>query len=113
MNMEKNNELLQFCRYYKGEDKCPFENEDLRLYWDLERVYVKNEGKIGGEKELYQAINGKTYSGIPYELLMVFFTSWAKGIYDIKANIANFYAFIDDYLFVASDYIAKDKLANQ
>ena len=39
-NMKKNNELLQFCRYYKGEDKCPFDDKRCR-WWEYEKKWVE------------------------------------------------------------------------
>lgn len=39
----KREELLQFCRYYKGEEDNPYENGDYKgFYWQVESMYVEN-----------------------------------------------------------------------
>ena len=39
--MEKN-DLIKFCRYYKGEDVCPFLNDLIirRIAWEVEKTWV-------------------------------------------------------------------------
>ncbi|MCD7721306.1 MAG: hypothetical protein LUI09_03660 [Prevotellaceae bacterium] len=35
-------ELLKYCRYYKGEEKCPFKEGDNRgFFWYAEKDYLK------------------------------------------------------------------------
>lgn len=106
----KKEELIQNCRYYKGEEKCPFETYPLDLFWGLERVYVENGGEAGGEASYYYRIGGKTYPGIPNNLVTVMFTSWGKYADDIKSSISHFYKMIEEYLEIPSDHYAKDKL---
>ncbi|MCD8303049.1 MAG: hypothetical protein LUC44_08560 [Prevotellaceae bacterium] len=37
------NELLKYCRYYKGEEDCPFKEGDVRgFFWFTERMYFRN-----------------------------------------------------------------------
>lgn len=103
-------ELIKQCRYYKGQAKCPFSHSDIAWFWDMERVYVKNEGQFYGETELYHNLKGKKYKSIPYNLLMVMFTAWAKYETDIKENIEKFYKLVDLYLDFVSDHIPKDKV---
>lgn len=91
-------DLLRHCRYYKGEDKCPYEKFPLAWYWDMERVYVQNGGQFTGEADIYNAINGKHFKDIPDSLLYVMFTSWGKYTYDIKDSMDDFYNRISDYL---------------
>lgn len=95
-------ELIKSCRYYDGK---PFDNhgyehlyeevgddEETKAnkeclsnrYWfhDMERVYVSNilrRGIFGGE---YRRGHGPIHPQIPYDLLDVMFTSWAKWEYD-------------------------------
>lgn len=76
----------------------------------MERVYVMHNGKFDGESEYYKAIGGKTYSGIPSDLLMIMFTSWAKYTYDINKEIEDFYLLVDDYLFIANSHFPSDKM---
>ncbi len=113
--MSKRDELIKQCRYYHGEKKNPYqsppiEDERLSWFWDMERVYVMHNGKFDGESEYYKSIKGKTYPGIPYSLLMVMFTSWAKQSYDMKNEIQGFYTLVDYYLFTANDHFPEDKI---
>lgn len=34
-------QLLKYCRYYKGEKECPDENIEMYRYWNTERVWVE------------------------------------------------------------------------
>ena len=104
-------ELIKQCRYYNGNKGNPFiGNNHMSWFWDMERVFVENNGKQGGETDYYEAINGKKYKGIPYPLLTIMFTSWAKYTYDIKASINDFYKLVDEYLFIANDHYPEDKI---
>ena len=103
-------DLIKDCRYYKGEEECPFETFPLDWFWDCERVYVNTDGALGGEASYYKNIDGKQYSGIPYNLVTVMFTSWGKSAYDIRRSMANFYDLMEEYLDIPSDHYAKDKL---
>lgn len=41
--MEKN-DLIKFCRYYKGEDVCPsFEDQNIRMLWGYERSWMMEQ----------------------------------------------------------------------
>lgn len=33
-------DYLQFCRYYKGEEKSPYKNDMQSLLWDYERIWI-------------------------------------------------------------------------
>lgn len=37
----KKKDLLRFCRYYKGEEECPFKNDHKARLWDYEKVWLK------------------------------------------------------------------------
>lgn len=39
---DKKQELLSFCRYYHGEDECPFDGGVKPLLWDYERVWLSH-----------------------------------------------------------------------
>ena len=109
----KKEELIKQCRYYSGEEKCPFNEENMQWFWDMERVYVKTEGKFVGEAELYHRLKGRRYTGIPHNLLMVMFTGWAKYVDDyLEKHIEIFYDLMEVYLDIVSDHISKDKIPN-
>lgn len=101
-NMRRD-KLIKQCRYYKGQTENPFTDGDIAWFWDMERVYVKNEGKPIGEHEVYRNIHGRKFKGIPYNLLIVMFTSWAKSAVAISANIDKFYDLMDLYLDFVSE----------
>lgn len=105
-------ELMSHCRYYRGGNN-PNTDGDMAWFWDMERVYVKHGGEFKGEEDYYNRINGKEYKGIPHALLMVMFTSWAKMVYDIKAEIDKFYSLVDEYLFIPNDHFPEDKIPNE
>lgn len=108
----KKEELIKQCRYYKGQEENPFIGSDIAWFWDMERVYVKNGGNFTGEREIYQNLHARTYTGIPYKLLMVMFTGWAKYVVDIEKNLSKFYDLMELYLDFVSDHISKDKIPN-
>lgn len=37
-------DLLKFCRYYKGEDDCPFKNSPQFYIWTIERDWISEMG---------------------------------------------------------------------
>ena len=95
--MNKKEELIKQCRYYKGEKECPFDGEK-GWFWDMERVYVSHDGEFDGEQDYYERIRGKKYTDMPFAMLIAMFTSWGKYTYDIANEIDNFYGLIDKYL---------------
>lgn len=108
------NDLIRQCRYYRGQESNPNpDNDSIAWFWDMERVYVEHGGKFKGEADYYKAIKGKKYPGIPFDLLMVMFTSWGKTVYSIKDSIDKFYKLIDEYLFIPNDHFPEDKIPNQ
>ena len=75
----------------ENQEVSPFNDGTMDWFWHMERVYVSSQGKFVGEREYYKRINGKNYPGIPFDLLMVMFTSWGKTTYSIQDSINNFY----------------------
>lgn len=103
--------LLEQCRYYSGEQECPFSSNALKRYWNLEQVYVEQGGKLNTlEDGLYKSLGGKEYVGIPRALLITMFSYWGKGTYDLKAYINSFYELIDTYLEIVAEQFPKDKI---
>ena len=39
-NKMDNKDLLTLCRYYKGENICPFKDQDKVMFWGYERQWV-------------------------------------------------------------------------
>lgn len=104
-------EAISKCRYYSGEEECPFVTDALRHYWEMERVYVAHRGELDKElMELYRSIGGKIYNGIPPALVVSMFGYWAKGAYDLKRELPQFQKLVEEYLQVASDHFPPDKI---
>lgn len=103
----KREDLIKQCRYYSGEEECPFTEERMQWFWDMERVYVKSGGNFVGETEVYHKLKGRKYTGIPHNLLMVMFTGWAKYETNIERNLESFYDLMEVYLDIVSDHISK------
>lgn len=102
---------IRKCRYYSGEDECPFQIDRLRFFWEMERVYVAHEGETNEpENQYYRAIGGKDYPSIPRGILINLFFVWGKGVYDIKEHLTDFYAIADDYLEIASDHFPVNEI---
>ena len=106
----KKEDLIAQCRYYRGEDECPYNEEKLHWFWDMERVWVGTGGDFVGETPTYKTYGGRKYPGIPFTLLMVMFTSWGKYAYDFKTTMNQFYELVDYYLEIPSDYFPKDEI---
>lgn len=108
------NDCIKRCRYYRGQTENPnTDDANMAWFWDMERVYVEHDGHFIGEREYYKAIHGKEYPGIPFNLLMVMFTSWGKMTYDIQKSIGDFYKLIDEYLFVPNDHFPENEIPNR
>jgi hypothetical protein len=54
---QKEEALLASCKYYKGEEECPFvadqgEDQNKRMFWWYERKWIKINNSENGEQEL-------------------------------------------------------------
>lgn len=105
-------ELLKHCRYYGGEESCPFNDPALQWFWDMERVYVQSKGVFSGERVYFNKfVDVSLFPGIPTLLLLIMFTSWGKYIHGLdKASIEGFYDVVRNYLFVPNDHFPEDKI---
>lgn len=107
-------ELIKQCRYYKGEEKNPFDGcKNLCWYWDMERVYVGSGGAMFPMRVEYEAYGGKKFPGIPYELLIIMFTSWGKHSSDLRRSLPQFYMMVEDYLFGANGHYPEGRIPGQ
>ena len=104
---------MKQCRYYSGQKASPFNDGTMDWFWAMEQLYVEAEGKFNGENGYYKCIDGRSYPDIPFDLLMMMFTSWGKTAYSIKDSINDFYKLMDEYLFIAKDHCPEDKIPNQ
>lgn len=104
-------EAISKCRYYSGEEECPFKTDECSMYWWMEKAYADKLGKLDElQDKLYTDLKGKSYPGIPRALLITMFTMWGKGAWDLKKELPNFYKKVDEYLQIASDHFPPDKI---
>ncbi len=94
-------EKLKYCRYYKGEDNCPYKDQNEHMFWFLEQLWTEQDEEFKKTVcENYKCCNGKSFKGVPYDLIATIFTSWGKYAYDISKEIeTGFYPLIEkEYL---------------
>lgn len=82
-------QLLKYCRYYKGEKECPYESVEMYRYWNTERVWVKrmNDKTDNFENELHEYITAgmgdfEKFDDTPITLKAMLFNSfgyWFSG----------------------------------
>ena len=94
------NNLLTFCRYYKGEEECPAELKETGAsnFWNYEKYWVDSED-LRDEK----GYNTKGYiehglkdfcsdDGVPITLKALFYNRYSHwvGGYGIEEDVKNF-----------------------
>jgi hypothetical protein len=105
--MEKK-ELLEFCRYYKGENINPFVNEDsnMLLLWHYEKSWIAHCLTENGSKTLVEYINEYTAVGlstfeasdsIPLSYKAMLFNRYAKTYYSLISAVQSFKKFYLKY----------------
>ncbi len=100
-------ELISTCRYYHGEQVCPYMTDDLKHYWEIERIYANGDGEIDAENDShYNNLGGKDYPGIPRTLLITMFAFWGKGVWDLLKSMPEFRKFVDGYLQAAAEHLS-------
>lgn len=105
---------LKQCRYFSGEQTCPYSTDELGGFWAAEQFFFITEGKLNAsEDDHYKSVGGKNYPGIPRALLVDMFVIWGKDHYDIPDDIDDFHNLVDRYLDAASEFYPKDKIPNR
>lgn len=96
----KKEDLLKYCRYYKGEDNSPFDDPNLSSLWYYEQTWVED---ISSNRYLDILIDEYVRSGlglfaqfdnIPVTLKALLFNRYAKGcqsLSDAKKGFQEFY----------------------
>lgn len=109
--MENKQDLIKHCKFYRGEDVCPIDDlsSPMHWFWDMERVYVRNNGELFPMHEDYEMCGGKKYDDLHYPILIVMFTSWGKFTYCIEDAMDNFYELMEKYIRCAKEYNYKNK----
>ena len=96
--------LLASCKYFKGEDQCPFPSrigDNSQALWFVEKTWVEDMMSLGEsafaleieEFDAYGAFTGIVPDGRPKTLLARIFNRYAKCSYSMKEAAAEFHTF--------------------
>lgn len=88
-------ELIKFCKYYKGEKECPYTNDSpedsmKRHFWNYESYWVDSDDKIRSENvgllRAYGLEDFNANDGTPISLKALLLNRWGhwEGLYDIE-----------------------------
>ena len=101
-------ELINQCRYFKGEEENPFEAGNESMLWFYECSFVvdslrkktnRNNGLAFGLDE-YIGCGLKDFrkgDGIPIELKALLFNRYARGCYSMADAVDSFKEFYEEY----------------
>lgn len=95
-------ELLTYCRYYKGEKECPFTNQNDIMFWDYERIWCEQQRMrnpivhdMVRDYNLAGLASYEPYDGTPLSLKALLFNRychWSSGSpYDCTEGFKLFY----------------------
>lgn len=102
-------DLLKDCRYYKGGNVNTYNNPNLSRYEWLESIYVDRGGKMmTSQMQEYEALGGKRFAGVPYALLIIMYTHWAKAVWNVKENLPEFYSLVEEYIHISTTIYKSD-----
>lgn len=96
-------EAIAFCRYYKGENECPFKDNDKSFLWNYERAWVydmANNTSLADNIGEYIACGLTDFSdedGVPLSLKAVLFNRFAKSFHSMESAVVPFMAFYKHY----------------
>lgn len=89
-------EFLKVCRYYKGEEDCPFNDQDRSMLWFYERSWVLDMENDRFEKSLigdyiYVGLSGfANNDNTPLTLKALLFNRFCKGVYSMADAVEPF-----------------------
>ena len=79
----KESDLLQYCRYYKGERENPYEGKDQNkmMLWLYERTWVHDTMAViaRGDVNASESRNLDNADGVPITLKSLLFNRYAQG----------------------------------
>lgn len=99
----KRENLIAFCKYYKGENECPFKNQNLMMLWMYEQDWVVQSLKLyddEGDSSLLDS-NISEYiasglaefennDGVPISLKSLIFNRFSRDCYSLL-DAANYF----------------------
>lgn len=101
-------DLLQFCRYYKGEASNPYDGKDQNkaMLWDYERFWIEQNFSESGRKLLAEYLDEYASVGLslfemqddtPATLKALLFNRYAKTAYSMADAVEPFKKFYQKY----------------
>lgn len=99
----KKEELLKYCRYYKGEDNSPFDDLNLSSLWFYERAWVEDIYHNRYNDTLIDEYIGvglglfDQFGGVPLTLQALIFNRYAKGCQSLAEAKEPFKKFYNKY----------------
>ena len=100
------NELIKQCRYYKGEEECPFDgvDQDKSLFWSYEQIWVERyRGQYEDEQmsqanyltlpSVVTALKNKELNAIPLSLQILLlnrYMHWLGGYQSLEDDVKSF-----------------------
>lgn len=102
-------ELIKQCRYYKGEEECPFDgvDQDKTAFWSYEETWVNNFKRNYIDDQLTQSsylafssvanANKEELSSVPVSLQLLLFNRyvhWFGGYQSLEEDAASFVAWL-------------------
>lgn len=99
------NDLIEFCRIYKGEDTNPYEGGNQALFWEYEKSWVHHylSGQHFTEEISEYVGNGlamfSLHDGVPMSLKALLFNRYARTAYAMIYAVEPFKEFYtNEYL---------------
>jgi len=104
-------ELIALCRYYKGEEECPYEDRDKyvkdeEMWWFYEKCWVRFQQQAAYSDfaiyvSEYISVGLEFFEmndGVPISLKALLFNRWSKGSWSLAEGVPSFKrAYIDLY----------------
>lgn len=101
-------DLLQFCRYYKGEASNPYDgkDQDKAMLWDYERFWIEQNFSESGRNILADYLDEYASIGLslfemrddtPATLKALLFNRYAKSAYSMADAVDGFKKFYQKY----------------
>lgn len=96
-------DAIKFCRYYHGEDVCPFRDEERSTLWKIERAWAERM-TAGNTEMIEEAVSEyvayglgefQMRDGVPISLKALLFNRFCK--YNERVDVDGFKSFYMRY----------------
>lgn len=97
------NELLKHCRYYGGEESCPFEDQNKKMLWFYEMSWVIDTSRgvdwsaAVDEYLSYGLARFSAGDGVPISLKALLFNRYMRDSFSVADSIEPFKTFYKTY----------------